>query len=61
MLRLTFTDAENRGWANDFPVDGPDGFGLRYTRFSRIKVSQFQLYRPNYSTLICQESHWNKA
>jgi hypothetical protein len=31
--------------------------GLRYTRFSRIKVSQFQLYRPNNLTSICKESH----
>jgi hypothetical protein len=31
--------------------------GLHYTRFSRIKVSQFQLYRPDYSTSICKESH----
>jgi hypothetical protein len=27
MLQLMFTDAENRGWANDFAVDGPDGLG----------------------------------
>jgi hypothetical protein len=58
MLRLTFTDAENRGWANDFAVDRPDGLGLRYTRFSRIKVSQFQLYRPHFFTFrpVCSQT-----